>query len=148
MTALAEATTPETTMLAVSPFATAPPTATPTPHYEYSPYNPVEYTSDSETITLEGTIWDFEPPNQLPGVLLKVCTDGEWWCDILRTPKDPSDPTLGAGYYNGTLDKGNWWVAVVDADHNEISERVHFETTECSGDNDCQRVTIDFKKNY
>jgi len=125
-----------------------PPTATPTPRYQYSLYNPVEYISDSEMITLEGTIWDIEPPNQLPGVLLKVCIEGEWWCDILRTPNNPKDPSLGAGYYNGTLDKGNWWVAVVDADGNELSERVHFETTQCSGNNDCYRVIVDFKKNY
>ena len=102
--------------------------------------------------TLEGTVWDIEPPNQLGGVFLKVCVEGEYWCGPLQTGQDA---TKGQGYYNGPLwpepKAGNWWVAVVDAQGRALSEAVLFQTDtrDCDPDgNGRQWVIIDFKRNY
>jgi hypothetical protein len=138
------------------PRATAtprPPTATATPTYLFSLYKPIEYLPDCATTTLEGTVWDRDPPNQLGGVLLKVCIEGEYWCGPLQTGQDK---TKGAGYYSGDLGQegpraGNWWVAVVDAEGKPLSQAVRFstDTRDCEpGGTGHQWVIIDFKRNY
>jgi len=103
--------------------------------------------------TLEGTVWDVEPPSQLAGVFLKVCVEGEYWCATLLTPKDPSK---GDGYYHATLGAegpraGSWWVAVVDFGGNPLSDRIPFQTDthDCEpGGSGRQWVIIDFQRNY
>jgi hypothetical protein len=129
------------------------PTATATVSYQYSLYSPVEYLPDCAMTTLEGTVWGLNPPDQLGGVLLKVCVEGEFWCGPLQTGQDP---TKGAGYYSGVLDPdgpkaGNWWVAVVDAQGRPLSQAVLFQTDteDCDPDGTGhQWVIIDFKRNY
>ena len=90
--------------------------------------------------------------DQLPGVLLKVCVEGEFWCATLQTGQDPNK---GAGYYIAILGPegpraGNWWVAVVDAQGRALSEAVRFQTDTHNCDPDGtgrQWVIIDFKRN-
>jgi hypothetical protein len=102
---------------------------------------------------LEGTVWDLEPPNQLAGILLKICIEGEYWCETVQTGQDK---TKGAGYYSAVLGaegprEGNWWVALVDAEGKPLSQAVRFETDtgDCeAGGGGHQRVIIDFKRNY
>jgi hypothetical protein len=103
--------------------------------------------------TIEGTVWGLNPGEQLGGVLLKVCVEGEFWCGRLETGLDPDK---GAGYYSGILDPdgpkaGRWWVAVVDAQGRPLSQAVMFQTDtrDCEpGGTGRQWVIIDFKKNY
>jgi hypothetical protein len=113
----------------------------------------VEYWPDCAMTSLEGTVWDADLSEQLDGVLLKVCVEGEFWCATLRTGEDP---TKGDGYYIAIFDdegprKGNWWVAVVDAEGRALSEAVRFSTDTKNCDPDGfgrQWVIIDFRKNY
>ena len=103
--------------------------------------------------TLEGTVWDIEPPNQLGRVFLKVCIEGESWCATLQTGQDPNK---GNGYYIAILGyegprAGSWWIAVVDAQGKALSERVSFQTDtrDCDPDGTGRQwVIIDFKRNY
>ena len=130
-----------------------PPTATPTIAYRYRPHASVEYRPDCPRTTLEGTVWDFEPPDQLKGIWLKVCIEGEYWCATLITPTDPSQ---GDGFYDAVLGSdgpraASWWVAVIDFDGSLLSERVYFQTDtrDCDpGGIGRQWVIIDFEKSY
>ena len=102
---------------------------------------------------LEGTVWDVESAAQSPGVLLRICVEGEYWCEDVRTGQDPNK---GAGYYTGVLGAegprdGSWWVAVVDEQGRTLSERVRFQTDTHDCDptgNGRQWVIINFKRNY
>lgn len=103
---------------------------------------------------VEGTVWASDLTNQVAGVRLRVCIAGEYWCDDrwqtgLTTPYDRNK---GAGYYRvdlwGARKDGSWFVEVVAANGNPLSERVPFQTTAGSGENDCQWVIIHFRKNY
>ena len=130
-----------------------PPTATPTISYEYSLHSSIEYLPDCSMTSLDGTVWDVESTIQVPGVLLKVCVEGEYWCATLRTGQDPNK---GSGYYIAMLGyegprDGIWWVAVVDEQGKALSERVSFQTDtrDCDPNgNGRQWVIIDFKRNY
>jgi hypothetical protein len=126
-----------------------PPTATPTPRYQYS-LRSKDCRPDTET-ALEGTIWDSDLTQQVAGVYLKVCIAGEWWCDE-RGWATPYYPGQSDGEYLVHLwdapKEGSWFVQVVDANGNALSEAVFFETTLSSAPGDCQWVTIDFKKNH
>jgi hypothetical protein len=149
------AVTDTPTFTPVPPIPTRrPPTATSTPRYRYSVYSSIEYLPDCEMTTLEGTVWDIEPPRQLADIWLKVCVEGEYWCATLVTPTNPDKG--GDGYYQAILGAegpraGSWWVAVVDFSGNPISERVSFQTDthNCEFDgNGRQWVIIDFQRNY
>ena len=113
----------------------------------------MEYWPDCAMTSLEGTVWDVDLSDQLSGVLLKVCVEGEFWCATLRTGQDPKK---GDGYYIAILGDegrraGNWWVAVVDAEGRALSEAVRFTTNteDCNPDGfGRQWVIIDFRKNY
>jgi len=102
---------------------------------------------------LEGTVWDINPANQVRGVLLKVCVEGEFWCATVQTGQDPDK---GAGYYDAILGAegpraGNWWVAVVDAQGRALSQAVLFQTNtqDCDPDGTGRQwVNIDFRRNY
>ncbi len=84
------------------------------------------------------------------GVHVKVWTEG--W-EVTRVA--PTDPGKSAGYYDVILSvegprAGHWFVAVVDANGNPVSETVPFDTDTV----DCrpkgtgrQWVIIDFKAN-
>ena len=130
-----------------------PPTATPTISYAYSLDGSIEYAPDCDETSLDGTVWDVGSSIQMPGVLLKVCVEGEYWCATLRTGQDPNK---GSGYYIAILGyegprDGSWWVAVVDEQGKALSERVSFQTDtrDCDPDgNGRQWVIIDFKRNY
>lgn len=130
-----------------------PPTATPTVSYQYSLAAAVEYWPDCALTSLEGTVWDVDLSEQLGGVLLKVCVEGEFWCATLQTGEDPKK---GAGYYMAVLGEegpraGNWWVAVVDAQGRALSQAVRFttDTEDCDPDGvGRQWVIIDFRRNY
>jgi hypothetical protein len=119
----------------------------------YSLRSPIEYLPDCAMTYLEGTVWDVDSATQSPGVPLKVCVEGEFWCGPMRTGQDPDK---GAGYYIGVLGAdgpraGSWWVAVVDEQGRELSERVRFQTDTRDCDptgNGRQWVIIDFKRNY
>jgi hypothetical protein len=120
--------------------------------YQYSLYAPVEYLPDCAATTLEGTVWDLEPPNQLGGIRLKVCDEGEYWCGDLYTGPDADK---GEGYYGAQLwpepKEGHWWVAVVDAQGRALSEAVIFQTDthDCDPDGTGRQwVIIDFQRNY
>jgi hypothetical protein len=123
------------------------------PSYQYSLYAPVEYLPDCTMTTLEGTVWDREPPEQMGGVFLKVCVEGEYWCGTVQTGQDE---TKGAGYYQAVLGAegpraGNWWVAVVDAQGKALSQAVRFQTDtqDCDPDGTGRQwVIIDFRRNY
>jgi len=86
-------------------------------------------------------------------VLLKVCVEGEFWCETLGTGEDT---TKGDGYFSAILGPegpraGNWWVAVVDAQGRALSQAVLFQTDTLDCDPDGtgrQWVIIDFKRNY
>jgi hypothetical protein len=102
---------------------------------------------------LEGTVWDADLSEQLSGVLLKVCVEGEFWCDTLQTGQDAKK---GDGYYCAVFDdegarEGNWWVAVVDAEGKALSPAIRFttDTEDCEpGGIGRQWVIIDFRRNY
>jgi hypothetical protein len=114
---------------------------------------PIEYQPDCDVTTLDGTVWDVGSASQVPGVLLKVCIEGEYWCEDVRTGQYPDK---GSGYYAATLGyegprAGSWWIAVVDEQGRALSERVNFQTDthDCDpGGSGRQWVIIDFKKNY
>lgn len=116
-------------------------------------YAPVEYLPDCTLTMLEGTVWDIDAANQVRGVLLKVCVEGEFWCATRVTGEDPDK---GGGYYSAILGAegpraGNWWVAAVDAQGKALSEAVLFHTDTLSCDPDGtgrQWVIIDFQRNY
>jgi len=129
------------------------PTATATVSYQYSLFAPVEYLPDCAVTTLEGTVWDIDAGAQMRNVLLKVCVEGEFWCETLGTGEDT---TKGDGYFSAILGPegpraGNWWVAVVDAQGRALSQAVLFQTDTLDCDPDGtgrQWVIIDFKRNY
>jgi hypothetical protein len=114
---------------------------------------PIEYEPDCDRTSLEGTVWDVGSGSQAPGVPLKVCVEGEYWCATLRTGQDRNK---GAGYFIGILGAegpraGSWWVTVVDEQGRALSERVNFQTDTgaCNpGGSGRQLVIIDFKKNF
>ncbi len=84
------------------------------------------------------------------GVRVKVWTAG--W-EVTRVTS--TDPSKSNGYYDVIFSQGpragNWFVAIVDANGNPLSETVPFDTDT----SDCtphgtghQWVIIDFKANY
>ena len=116
-------------------------------------YGSIEYLPDCDLTGLEGTVWGVSLPDQLPGILLKVCVEGEFWCATLRTGQNPNE---GAGYFSGILGPegpraANWWIAIVDAQERALSQAVRFQTNThyChAGGIGQQWVIIDFKRNY
>ena len=85
-----------------------------------------------------------------------MCVEGEYWCS--QPIITGADPGKGPGYYAGILSregegprKGDWFVAVIDANDNLVSERVHFDTDTVSCEPNGtghQHVIVDFKKIY
>ncbi len=124
------------------------PTATATPSYRYAlAYR--QYFPNCGLTFLEGTVWGAGGA-PVSGVHVKVWTAG--W-EVTRVTS--TDPGKSAGYYDVIFSQGpragNWFVAVVDANGNPLSETVPFETDTI----DCtptgtgrQWVIIDFKANY
>jgi hypothetical protein len=114
---------------------------------------PVEYWPDCALTSLEGTVWAADLSEQLEEVLLKVCVEGEYWCDTLQTGENPKK---GDGYYSAVLGDegpraGNWWIAVVDAQGRALSQAVRFttDTADCNPEGGGRQwVIIDFRKNY
>ncbi len=125
------------------------PTATATPSYRYS-LGYRQYYPNCGITFLEGTVWGADGAPE-SGVHVKVWTEG--W-EVTRVTS--TDPAKSAGYYDVIFSvqgprAGNWFVAVVDANGNPLSETVPFQTDTI----DCrpkgtgrQWIIIDFKANY
>jgi tetratricopeptide (TPR) repeat protein len=140
--------TPTPTRRPATPTPKAP-TPTATPSYRYSlAYR--QYFPNCGYTFLEGTVWSAGGA-PTGGVHVKVWTEG--W-EVTRVT--PTDPAKSDGYYDVIFSvqgprAGNWFVAVVDANGNPLSEAVPFDTNTV----DCkpngtghQWVIIDFKANY
>jgi tetratricopeptide (TPR) repeat protein len=128
----------------------APPTATATTSYQYSMLY-TEYLPNCGLTFIEGTVWNHDGATQRAGARVKVWTTG--W-EVTRVT--PTDPGKGSGYYDAILSvqgprEGTWYVAVVDANGNPLSETVTAttNTVDC-GPNGTgkQWVIIDFRANY
>lgn len=111
----------------------------------------IEYLPNCGLTFIEGTVWNPDGVTQRSDVRVKVWTAG--W-EVIRVT--PTDAGKGPGYYDVILStegprEGNWFVAVVDANGNPLSDTVSFDTntTNCEpGGTGHQWVIVDFKANY
>jgi hypothetical protein len=147
VTATATAIPATATPTATTPAASPTPTASP---HQYSMLY-IEYQPNCGITFIEGTVWGPGGTTQRRDARVKVWTAG--W-EITRVT--PTDEAKGDGYYDVTLGAqgpraGSWFVAVVDASGNPLSEVVPFDTDTV----DCeptgaghQWVIVDFLANY
>jgi hypothetical protein len=128
-----------------------PPAATPTPAsiYKYTKALLQRCEPNAGVTAIEGTVYQNRKPFSGESVVFSYAPDGPVVSTMISGPHT-GYPNWNAGFYSHILQaggprEGDWYVWIVDANGNRISEmspRIHTHGT--TGSDKCQKAIVDF----